>query len=244
MRFPEQVTRLGFVIGVLVVLVVVLRFIVIPPAFFSQEIHEAAAVKRETAKPVSFAGMVACRDCHEEQYETKEKGFHRTLSCETCHGPSAKHADDPENVKPYAPRDRKFCPVCHQYDPARPTGFPQIIPTAHNPLKPCITCHRPHDPVPPETPKECSACHGQIERTKAVSSHALLECTTCHTVTEAHKKSPRSALPTKPTTREFCGQCHGTGASNPDSPKVDLATHGGSYLCWQCHYPHQPEGRP
>lgn len=244
MKLPEQVRHLGLVIGVLLVAVVALRFFVIPPGFFSRELHEAAAVKAEMAKPISFAGMVACQDCHQEEYEIKAKGFHRSLSCETCHGPCAKHADDPENVKPYAPRDRKFCPVCHQYDSARPTGFPQIIPTAHNPLKPCITCHRPHDPVPPETPKECSACHGQIERMKSVSSHALLACTTCHTVSEEHKKSPRTVRPTKPTTRELCGQCHANGAANPDSPKVDLATHGGSYLCWQCHYPHQPEGRP
>ena len=24
---------------------------------------------------------------------------------------------------------------------------------------------------------------------------------------------------------------------------VELATHGGRYVCWQCHYPHYPEGR-
>jgi hypothetical protein len=242
-KLPEQVTRLGVVVGFLVVVVVALRVFVIPASFFSRELHEAAAAKREMAKTVSFAGTAACRDCHDDIYETKALGFHRSLNCETCHGPCAKHADDPENVKPYAPRDRKFCPTCHQYDSARPTGFPQIIPTAHNPLKPCISCHRPHDPVPPETPRECSACHGQIERTKAVSSHALLECTTCHTVAEQHKKNPRTSLPTKPTTREFCGTCHATGGTNPDAPKVDLSTHGGSYLCWQCHYPHQPEGR-
>ncbi len=23
---------------------------------------------------------------------------------------------------------------------------------------------------------------------------------------------------------------------------IDVDTHGGRYLCWQCHYPHLPEG--
>lgn len=242
MKLPEQVRRLAVVTAAVLAAVLVVRFVVIPASYFSTKLHRANAVRREVARPVSFAGVVACRECHEEQVDTKSRGYHKNVACETCHGPSAKHADDPMEVKPYAPRDRKFCPVCHAYDAARPTGFPQINPTAHNPLKPCITCHSPHDPVPPEVPHECSACHAQIARTKALSSHALLECTTCHTASQQHKVAPRSALPTKPQTREFCGQCHASGATNPDAPSVDLATHGGAYLCWQCHYPHQPEG--
>ncbi|HEY6865787.1 MAG TPA: multiheme c-type cytochrome [Candidatus Eisenbacteria bacterium] len=243
MKLPEQVTRIGVVTGILVAVVLVLRFVVIPASYFSRSLHESATVTRETARTVSFAGSAACVDCHADEVETKARGYHKGLACETCHGPSQAHVEDPTSVKPYAPRDRKFCPVCHQYDSARPTGFPQINPTVHNPLKPCITCHQPHDPVPPHVPQECSACHAQIERTKAVSAHALLPCVTCHTVSQQHKITPRAALPTKPQTREFCGQCHATGAANPDAPKIDLATHGGSYLCWQCHYPHLPEGR-
>ncbi len=244
MKVREQITRLALVTAVVVGAGVVLRFVVIPQAYFSTVRHQATTVQREIGKPISFAGAATCQQCHEEKFERKSKGYHKGLACETCHGPAEKHAEDPEAVKPYAPRDRKFCPVCHAYDSARPTGFPQINPTAHNPLRPCITCHDPHDPVPPEVPHECSACHAQIARTKALSSHALLPCTTCHTAAERHKIAPRSALPTKPETREFCGRCHATGAGNPDAPKVDLADHGGPYLCWQCHYPHLPEGGP
>ena len=47
--------------------------------------------------------------------------------------------------------------------------------------------------------------------------------------------------------REFCGKCHGAGVAAKDAPKeapkIDLAAHGGRYLCWECHYPHLPEGR-
>ena len=244
MRIPEQVKRLGIVIGIIVVAVLAVRFYIIPRSLISTEWHRASTVQREMVKPVRFAGSTTCQGCHEDEFVKKSKGFHKNLSCEGCHGPAVKHAEDPGEVKPFAPRDRKFCPVCHAYDASRPTGFPQINPTAHNPLKPCIACHNPHDPVPPRTPQACSACHAQIERTKAVSSHALLQCTTCHTVPEQHKKAPRSALPSKPQTREFCAKCHGKEATGiKEAPRIDVSTHGGSYQCWQCHYPHLPEGR-
>jgi hypothetical protein len=243
LRVPEQIRRIALVTGVALAAILSLRFVVLPREYFSTSRHRASTVERELAKPVSFAGMVACRECHEDVYETKDHSFHKGLGCETCHGPSKKHAEDPMTVKPYAPRDRKFCPVCHAYDPGRPTGFPQINPMSHNPRVACITCHNPHDPTPPETPRECSACHAQIAHAKAVSAHALLECTTCHTASEKHRLQPRSALPTKPQTREFCGTCHGEGTTSSDAPKVDIGTHNAPYLCWQCHYPHLPEAR-
>jgi hypothetical protein len=243
MAMPEQIKRLGLVATLLVALVLLVRFVVIPRAYFSTRIHQASTIRREVAKPIRFAGMATCRTCHSEVYDTKAASYHRNLGCETCHGPSQNHADDPMGVKPYAPRDRTFCPVCHAYDASRPTGFPQILPASHNPGVACIACHNPHDPTPPETPQECSACHAQIWRTKAVSRHAGLDCTTCHEVSEQHKTAPRTARPTKPQTREFCGQCHASGATD-GPPQVDLATHGGHFLCWQCHYPHLPEGSP
>lgn len=242
MKIPEQVLRLGIVIGTLLAVVLVLRFAIIPADYFSTEQHRASTIERELATPIVHASVTTCRQCHFDVFDVKAAGYHKGVACEACHGAAASHADDPMSVKPDAPRDRKFCPVCHGYDPSRPTGFPQINPTAHNPLKPCITCHAPHDPVPPETPRECSACHAQIERTKAVSSHALLECTTCHEADEQHKVLPRTALPTKPVERAFCGQCHGGDARHRTAPKVDLASHGDTYLCWECHYPHLPEG--
>ncbi|MBI2216931.1 MAG: hypothetical protein HYU51_06495 [Candidatus Rokubacteria bacterium] len=264
MRMPEQVQRLAIVIGVIAAVVLVGRFVLMPPTLVARELHRSSTEQREAAKPVKFAGSSACQDCHDNVVEKKAKGYHKGLACEGCHGPAVKHTEDPSAVTPAAPRDRKFCPVCHAYDAARPTGFPQINPTAHNPLTPCIGCHDAHDPVPPRTPKACAACHAQIERTKAISTHALLACTTCHTVPEAHKKSPRTVRPSKPQTREFCGTCHakdagakeaaakGTTATDAaakraktarQAPRVDLSTHGETFQCWQCHYPHLPEGR-
>ena len=237
---PEAALRLLFVVALLVAGIVLLRR-AIPPALKNTDLQVAAAVQQETAREINYAGAHACAECHEEQYTVKKDGYHRNISCETCHGPGTRHIADPVEVTPPAPRDRTFCPTCHAYNLSRPMGFPQINPVTHNPLQPCITCHKPHDPKPPSVPGECVACHAEIERTKAVSPHVLLDCTRCHTTPEDHKITPRSIRPTKPTSRDFCGQCHGTDSAVPDVPKIDISTHEDKYLCWQCHYPHMPE---
>ena len=82
-------------------------------------------------------------------------------------------------------------------------------------MKPCASCHNPHDPKPPTAPKECSACHGEIARMLAVSHHVRLECVTCHEVPPEHKVTPRAVRPTKPQTREFCGKCHAEDGPEP-----------------------------
>ena len=240
-RVPDALLRLVFMFAVVIVGTIVVVKVIIPPHMKDVAIQHAETIRVENAKPIQFAGAVACTECHDELVAQKRKGYHRDLSCETCHGPAAAHTQDPDNVKPPAPRDRKFCPVCHTFNPSRPRGFPMINPVAHNPMKACITCHNPHDPKPPTVPRECAACHGEIARTLSVSHHVQLKCTTCHTAPARHRVSPRSVKPTKPVSRDFCGKCHAKDSAHKGAPKVDLAVHGAKYVCWQCHYPHLPE---
>jgi hypothetical protein len=243
-KLPEQVKRLGLVIGVLLVIVLSLRFLILPPSFFSAKPHQAAKMQREMAKEPLYAGVQVCRKCHVEQYDAKYAGAHHNIGCENCHGPALQHAMDENAPKPPKPRNREFCLGCHAYQSARPDGFPQVDPEKHNPGKRCVSCHDPHDPVPPETPTDCAGCHGRIAHTKALSAHAVLPCADCHTVPEEHFVKPREALPTKPDSREFCGRCHAVGTTDPAAAKatVDMATHGRGYVCWECHYAHLPEG--
>lgn len=244
MKIPEQLLRLGAVLAGILAVILLLRFVILPPDMFSAAPHQEAKRLREMDRQVSYAGMPACRDCHTDIYELKYGGHHRNIACENCHGPAADHAAEPKGVKPPLPQEREACYACHAFDPSRPEGFPQIEPAEHNPRKKCIRCHDPHDPVPPFPPEDCSGCHGRLAKTKALSSHALLECTACHQVEEQHFVDPRTALPTKPLQREFCGQCHGSDATESAAPKVDFAEHGSAYKCWDCHYPHAPEAKP
>ncbi|MFQ5605292.1 MAG: hypothetical protein ACE5HS_18660 [bacterium] len=241
-RFPEQIKRLSILLLVVIVLLVAVRVTLVPSDFGKYGHFRASAVEEIVSQEINYAGHEICAECHDDLMEVKNAGYHKSLACEVCHGPAAKHTEEPEPGMLQIPRGRGYCPLCHEYLPSRPTGFPQIVSASHNPIKPCITCHEPHDPKPPETPKECSACHANIARTKTISHHAYVECIRCHETPENHKISPRQFLPNKPQTREFCGGCH--AQETPETkgiPQVDIAIHGERYVCWQCHYPHLPE---
>jgi hypothetical protein len=240
-KFPEQIIRLFVVFAIFISLVIIIRRFVIPPSLKETGFHRKSATEREINKEIKYAGAIVCKECHEDIYNKKKDGYHKNLACETCHEAAFKHTENPTEVKPVIPRERKACPLCHEYNPSRPTGFPQINIITHNPLKACASCHNPHDPKPPKTPSECGACHAEIEKTKAVSYHALLKCTTCHETPSKHMIKPRLNKPTKPSEREFCGKCHGKNSNVKETPKIDISTHGEKYLCWQCHYPHMPE---
>ena len=238
---PQQINRLIIVFAIMIAGWFVGRYIVVPPTFGDQGHFRAAAIDSVAALPIMYAGQQSCFECHDEIFTTKQDSRHNKVSCEACHGPSAMHVEDFE-LLPSAPRERDYCAFCHGYDPSRPTGFPQIEQMTHNPLQPCIACHDPHQPVTPDVPEECSACHGQIARTKAVSHHAQLACIRCHEADENHKNNPRMVRPTKPRTNALCGECHAKGVDAPvEIRRIDMMAHGNGYVCWQCHYPHHPE---
>ncbi|MDZ7292028.1 MAG: hypothetical protein ONB44_19435 [candidate division KSB1 bacterium] len=243
-RIPEQVKRLVALAVIMLAVLFTARHFLIPRDFGKYGHFRASAVDTLVAQPIRYAGQAACAECHDDVVTTKGAGYHRTVACEVCHGPAAAHTQDPTSIQLPAPRERGYCPLCHEFLPSRPTGFPQIVAASHNPFKPCITCHNPHDPKPPVTPKECEACHATIARTKSLSHHIYVPCTRCHETPEQHKVNPREFLAGKPKTRELCGGCHAQDADSPkEIPRIDIATHGERYVCWQCHYPHLPEAR-
>lgn len=236
--------RLAFLAAIAVAALIAVKIYLVPGDFGKYGHYRGSALEDATKLEIKYAGHPVCVDCHDDVVATKGGGYHKDLACETCHGPAAEHVSTGGEVGLRAPRDRGYCPLCHEYLPSRPTGFPQIVTASHNPIKPCISCHDPHDPVPPETPEECEACHATIARTKALSAHVYVPCIRCHEAPEDHKTNPRRMLPTRPTNREFCGECHARdGAGKREIKKIDMATHGESYVCWQCHYPHLPEVR-
>lgn len=252
MKIPDQIVRLSVPVVLITAGFMIGRSYLVPATFGELGHYRAAAVNEVASKNIRYAGREACALCHPDIVEVKRQGYHRDVGCEVCHGPAYNHTQDPVSHTPSAPRARGYCPLCHGYLPARPTGSPQIIAETHNPPKPCMSCHNPHDPKPPTVPGECSACHGRIARAKAVSHHANLECTICHQTAKEHKMEPRRFRPVKPVDRSFCGQCHagkgtegalkvGLAEYSKEAPKVSLSEHYPEFLCWQCHYPHQPE---
>ena len=241
---PSQFLRLIIFAAVIVVVFLIARSYLVPDTFGKYGHYRAAAVDSILSQELKYAGHQICSECHDDIGELKRSSYHKGVNCEACHGPGGSHVESVGEVKLPKPTDRDYCVLCHVYNPAKPTGFPQIDPVVHNPVKLCISCHNPHAPDPQLVPADCGACHGHISRTKALSPHALLECTQCHATPEEHRISPRSARANIPATRAVCGVCHSKDAQSEQRiPRIDLASHGDRHLCWECHYPHYPETR-
>ena len=63
---------------------------------------------------------------------SEDKGKHAHVNCEACHGPLAKHADDPARSTPAKLDTAVFCARCHTASAAKPKGFPQVDPADHS----------------------------------------------------------------------------------------------------------------
>lgn len=243
-KIPQQFLPLALIFLSAIAALVIARELFVPETFGDIGHYRAASVGEIAALPIVYAGSEACYDCHDDIVDTKKQSNHKGVSCEACHGPAAQHIEAPDEFTPRAPRGRGYCPLCHGYNPSRPSGFPQVIAQSHNPGKACMTCHEPHNPLLPHAPEECSACHREIASKKAVSHHTDLPCAQCHVVPEEHRINPRGFAAGKPVSKETCGQCHDEGADSPKHiPRIDVENHGQRYLCWDCHYPHFPEAK-
>jgi hypothetical protein len=131
------VLQVGCVFLVVGTTMIVLQQRFIPESFGDIGHYRADAVEVVASDDIQFAGWQACAECHEDQVAIKNRSFHRTVSCETCHGPAAEHAREEADEDPPLPTGRDLCLTCHSFLVSRPTGFPQIIEERHEPAKLC-----------------------------------------------------------------------------------------------------------
>ena len=138
--------RMAAVFAAGLVLVLVFRSAFIPKSFGRYGHFRGDALAEITARPIVYAGHDTCEGCHPDAAETKSKGVHAHVNCESCHGPLAKHADDPTGIKPQLPDVAHLCIRCHFENIAKPQGFPQVNAKEHSGGQLCNTCHQPHSP--------------------------------------------------------------------------------------------------
>lgn len=124
----------------------VIRAAVIPKDFGRYGHYRPAALDMIRQRPVSYAGQDTCVLCHDDQAKVRAAGKHSHVACEACHGPLAKHADDPGSLTPKLPDVATLCKTCHEKDPAKPRSFPQVATAEHSAGMLCNACHKPHDP--------------------------------------------------------------------------------------------------
>jgi hypothetical protein len=147
LRDTGHLFRLAAVFLVGFVSFLVIRGFLVSKTFGEYGHYRGAALAEIAAKPINYASHQACEACHADVADTKNHGKHAHVNCETCHGPLAKHAEDPMALKPVLPDAAVICARCHQKNIAKPAGFPQVDAPDHSGGMPCKTCHSPHTPV-------------------------------------------------------------------------------------------------
>lgn len=140
--------RLGGVLLVAVGAFLVIRAAVVPKAFGLYGHYRPGALNDIRARKVSFAGQTECVMCHDAEASVRNTGKHKSVSCEACHGPLARHAEDPSANRPVLPNVAVLCARCHEKDAAKPKAFPQVVTREHSQGVACNTCHKPHQPKP------------------------------------------------------------------------------------------------
>jgi Cytochrome c554 and c-prime len=142
----EHLVRVVVVFLVGFVLFLSLRAWFVPKSFGQFGHYRGDAPSEIAALPIVHAGHETCEICHSEVFDKKKIGKHAGVNCEACHGPQAKHAEDPGSVKPVLPDTSILCARCHEANSAKPKWFPAVVTAEHAMGMACNTCHTPHSP--------------------------------------------------------------------------------------------------
>ena len=145
-RHYQHVLRaMGLLVAGLAVFVIV-RGALVPSDFGVYGFYRAGALDEIAARPPAFAGHDVCETCHTPVFDLRKTARHANLNCEACHGPAAKHAENPLEIKPKTLEARMLCLTCHTKLAGKPAFMPQIVPADHAGDADCTACHQPHAP--------------------------------------------------------------------------------------------------
>jgi hypothetical protein len=141
-----HLVRMAVLLGMGLVAFLLIRHAIVPKSFGQYGHYRGAVLDEIRARPVSFAGKQTCEMCHTDVADVKNKGVHAGVACEACHGPSAAHTEDPSGHPAVKPDPAVLCVRCHEANPSKPKGFPQVVSKDHAGEVSCATCHQPHSP--------------------------------------------------------------------------------------------------
>ena len=143
----EHLLRIAalFAAGILAFLGI--RAFFVPPSFGQYGYYRGDAIAEIAALPIVHAGHETCEACHADIFKVKTKGKHAGVACEACHGPQAKHAEDPAALVPAKPDAAVLCAQCHEASAAKPKWFLQVVTKEHSAGLACDICHQPHNPL-------------------------------------------------------------------------------------------------
>ncbi|MGD0815763.1 MAG: hypothetical protein ABSA83_19390 [Verrucomicrobiota bacterium] len=143
-KMPPQIIRLVLLTIGIVCVYFTARFFLVPPSFGQYGHYRANALQDIASRQPFWAGKASCLECHPDHAQKLAKGEHKTLSCETCHGPGRAHVANPAEKLPKL--NISMCVRCHQISPSRPKWLHQINIHNHYTGSVCTECHVPHQP--------------------------------------------------------------------------------------------------
>jgi hypothetical protein len=149
LKMPPQIIRLVLLTIGIVCVYFTARFFLTPQSFGQYGHYRADALQDIASRQPYWAGKAACVACHPDHAAKLASGEHKTLSCETCHGPGRAHVERPDEKLPKL--NMSLCVRCHEASPSRPSWLHQIKVQNHYTGSLCTECHVPHQPneVPP-----------------------------------------------------------------------------------------------
>lgn len=144
----EHLVRMAALFAVGIGLFLIARAALVPEGFGELGHYRTGALEDNRNVPLGYAGRATCSnpECHSDVLEARRGSRHEAVSCEACHGPLARHAEDPGALAPDRPDKKKVCLRCHLADAAKPAKFPQVDPKEHGGEGGCDECHKPHHP--------------------------------------------------------------------------------------------------
>lgn len=145
---PLQLRRILTLLISLILIFVVVRHFLVPESFGELGHYRSYSLIENAAHNPKYIGNSDCEVCHEAESSLINEGLHKTIKCETCHGPGADHIESNEADDIIKPQGREFCGQCHQKNAARPSNIiKQVDIMIHNVEESeCTNCHNPHEP--------------------------------------------------------------------------------------------------
>ena len=144
-RMPPQIVRLILVTFGIVSVYGAARYVLTPVTFGQYGWYRGRALEEVASRPPVFAGRKACEECHAKVEAKLIKAEHKTVGCESCHGISLTHAENPDIKLPKL--TDHDCMRCHQANVSKPKWLKQIELAKHYSGEPCSGCHSPHQPT-------------------------------------------------------------------------------------------------
>lgn len=188
--------RLGVVLVACFAGFLVIRAYAIPDSWNHNAWYRGDTLEDLKKLPLNYGGNESCKSCHEDvslvavvekqggeefadefedeieaesdaEPEAVMEFEHKTLNCESCHGPLIVHAKGDEKIGDAIVMDKSNsqCMICHEQLISRPVDFPQFPGDAekHNDLEEktlCMKCHNPHDPIEEEAESDDEEAFG------------------------------------------------------------------------------------